>query len=678
MALVVKDRVQETSTTTGTGTLTLSGAASGYQSFSSAIGNGNTTYYAISSGTDWEVGVGTVGSGTLSRDTVLESSNAGSLVDFSAGVKTVFCTYPAERSVNTEDIGVSIQAYDADTAKYDATTANFTGTLQNGGSNVLVDTDIGSTVEAYDSTILKSASIGVTVQAYDADTAKYDDATANFTGTLQNGGSNVVVDTDIGSTVQGYDADTAKYDDTTANFTGTLQNGGSNVVVDTDIGSTVQAYDADTTKNDVANTFTANQIISVTDNTNAALRITQAGTGDALLVEDEANPDSSPFVIKNDGKVGIGVSVPSYPLDITLLEATSRVNSTQAGKGAMRLATTTTGTLHVGKDYEGSSGWFGNGGEYIVAGTGNYPMDFWTNTVKRLSILGNGNVNFAGTSQRIQGDFTNASPDINVRTMFQTNVTNGNSIVTIIPNGTSQIAQIQLNNNSDPANGSALQVSAQGTAVTLNSNSFGTGTALPISFLISSIEVARINTNRDFQFNSGYGSVATAYGCRAWVNFDGTSNATNLTGTYSQTGTTVTVTITGHGYITGNKAFLDFTSGTAVDGLYEVTVTDANTFTVTQASRTTSGNVTDRRSNIRASGNVSSVADNGTGDYTVNFTNAMPDANYAASGMCQGTSNGYVQEPTTQSKTSSSLRVLTVSNGNAVFDAANAYVAIFR
>ena len=86
-------------------------------------------------------------------------------------------------------------------AKYGDTTANFTGTLQNGGSNVLVDTDIGSTVQAYDTTILKSADIGTSVQGYDADTAKYDDTTANFTGTLKNGGSNVVVDTDIGSTV---------------------------------------------------------------------------------------------------------------------------------------------------------------------------------------------------------------------------------------------------------------------------------------------------------------------------------------------------------------------------------------------------------------------------------------------------------------------------------------------
>jgi hypothetical protein len=102
MALVVKDRVQETSTTTGTGSLTLSGAVTGFQTFSSAIGNTNTTYYTIQNGSEWEVGIGTVSAGALSRDTVLESSNSGSLVNFSAGIKYVFCTYPAEKSVDIE------------------------------------------------------------------------------------------------------------------------------------------------------------------------------------------------------------------------------------------------------------------------------------------------------------------------------------------------------------------------------------------------------------------------------------------------------------------------------------------------------------------------------------------------------------------------------------------------
>jgi hypothetical protein len=102
MPLVLKDRVQETTTTTGTGTITLAGAVAGFQSFS-VIGDGNTTYYTITSPTDFEVGIGTyTAAGTLlSRDTILESSNSGSAVDFAAGVKTVFVTYPAERAVDT-------------------------------------------------------------------------------------------------------------------------------------------------------------------------------------------------------------------------------------------------------------------------------------------------------------------------------------------------------------------------------------------------------------------------------------------------------------------------------------------------------------------------------------------------------------------------------------------------
>ena len=101
MPLVVADRVRETTTTTGTGAVTLAGAVTGYQSFS-AVGNGNTTYYTINAGSQWEVGIGTYsGAGpSLSRDTVLESSNSGSLVDFAAGTKDVFLTYPAEKSIS--------------------------------------------------------------------------------------------------------------------------------------------------------------------------------------------------------------------------------------------------------------------------------------------------------------------------------------------------------------------------------------------------------------------------------------------------------------------------------------------------------------------------------------------------------------------------------------------------
>ena len=110
MALVVKDRIQETTTTTGTGTLTLLGAVTGYQSFS-VVGNGNTTYYTIAStSAEWEVGIGTWATGgTLARTTVLASSNAGSLVNLSAGTKNVFVTYPAGYSVTAGSNGSNSQ-----------------------------------------------------------------------------------------------------------------------------------------------------------------------------------------------------------------------------------------------------------------------------------------------------------------------------------------------------------------------------------------------------------------------------------------------------------------------------------------------------------------------------------------------------------------------------------------
>ena len=106
MALVLKDRVKETTSTSGTGSITLLGAVQGFQGFSS-IGEGNTTYYSIVGTTEWEVGIGTYSSGTLSRDTVLASSLNNTKVAFSSGVKDVFCTYAASKAVSTDTLPVT-------------------------------------------------------------------------------------------------------------------------------------------------------------------------------------------------------------------------------------------------------------------------------------------------------------------------------------------------------------------------------------------------------------------------------------------------------------------------------------------------------------------------------------------------------------------------------------------
>tara|TARA_R110002020_G_scaffold392885_1_gene603187 strand:+ start:255 stop:1544 length:1290 start_codon:yes stop_codon:yes gene_type:complete len=107
MALNLDDRVKETSTTTGTGTLNLSGAVSGFQTFVAGVGNGNTTYYAIVNRdeAEWETGLGTVtdaSTDTLARTTVIASSNSDSAVDFSAGTKDVFVTLPASKTVSLD------------------------------------------------------------------------------------------------------------------------------------------------------------------------------------------------------------------------------------------------------------------------------------------------------------------------------------------------------------------------------------------------------------------------------------------------------------------------------------------------------------------------------------------------------------------------------------------------
>jgi len=131
MAFVLADRVKETTTTTGTGTVTLLGASTGFQSFS-AIGNANTTYYTIAgqSNSEWEVGIGTYTSSgtTLARTTVISSSNAGALVNFSAGTKDVFVTYPAEFTANAIGGGIGAVLLNADTA----TVSGSISTGQNG------------------------------------------------------------------------------------------------------------------------------------------------------------------------------------------------------------------------------------------------------------------------------------------------------------------------------------------------------------------------------------------------------------------------------------------------------------------------------------------------------------------------------------------------------------------
>jgi hypothetical protein len=143
MALVIADRVKDSTTTTGTGTVTLSGtAATGFQNFS-VIGNGNTTYYTIAGqGTsEWEVGIGTYTSSgtTLARTTVLASSNSNAAVNFSAGTKDVFVTYPSEKAVILDASG---------NANALGTPASGTVTNLTGTASININGTVGATTPA--------------------------------------------------------------------------------------------------------------------------------------------------------------------------------------------------------------------------------------------------------------------------------------------------------------------------------------------------------------------------------------------------------------------------------------------------------------------------------------------------------------------------------------------------
>jgi hypothetical protein len=221
------------------------------------------------------------------------------------------------------------------------------------------------------------------------------------------------------------------------------------------------------------------------------------------------------------------------------------------------------------------------------------------------------------TGQRITGDFS-TTPSESSRVAFQTSTADGLTSVGVIPNGTNKFAGFKLYNSSDPDNASTFIIhsNSAGTFINLSSSFTGTGTSLPIQVGTGGATRAIFQTNGDFQFNSGYGSAATAYGCRAWVNFNGT--------------------------------------GTVA---------------------------------ISASGNVSSITDNGTGKYRINFTTSMPDANYAAgalgteeSGNAGDRSDLSIQSAKgSGSFATSYLDVTSVySSSAALFDAFKITVAVFR
>ena len=203
MALVVNDRVKETSTTTGTGTLNLAGAVLGFETFVAGIGNSNTTYYSIvNENGEFEVGLGTVTDAspdTLSRTTILSSSNSDSAVDFSAGTKDVFCTLPASKSVILDASGNIVANNGSNLTALNASNLA-SGTV----ANARLDADlaaIGGLTSAADKGIQFTGSgTAATYDLTSAGKALLDDANAGAQRTTLGLGTAAVLDTGISNT----------------------------------------------------------------------------------------------------------------------------------------------------------------------------------------------------------------------------------------------------------------------------------------------------------------------------------------------------------------------------------------------------------------------------------------------------------------------------------------------
>jgi hypothetical protein len=304
VALKLADRVVELSTSTGTGAFTLSGAQAGYQAFSSRLANGDTTYYTIqgkngdgSLNNEWEVGLGTYSSGTLTRDTVLDSSNSGSLVNFSAGNKDVFIDLPSEKAVVLDDTdkvsGYAITGGSINNTPIGATTAS-TGRFTSVTTPSVTATTNDLTLSAISTGAVKfNTANGTQVQINDSAN------TGQYTVFSRNNGSNVQL---IGV-------------NTSANL-GLYSQGGGNIRFYTNINLLEEQFRIAVTSNtvnyvQVTGSSTGNQaVISVQgSDTNIPLAIAAKGTGTINLQQTTAIGRSATNWVAVNGSSASGNAV---------------------------------------------------------------------------------------------------------------------------------------------------------------------------------------------------------------------------------------------------------------------------------------------------------------------------------------------------------------------------------
>ena len=569
MALALNDRVQQSGTANTTVSFTLTGSVTGFQSFA-VVGDGNTTYYSAFDGSgNWEVGLGTYSTTgpTLTRTTILSSSNSNTAVTFS-GTVSIFVTYPSSKSVNLNAAGVAeigspisyadtglVATFASTEAGYNQVVVQNKSTATNASSNLNVSNDASTASTGFaelginSSTFSNGAgcfnipgasyvasagtdlSIG-TYGAYDIHFATNSNTTDSMT-IHDNGGVSLggygnpgIGNLAVNKIVSGVSTITASAGTTILDAASTYYQ----VVVGTTT-QTIRLPDATTLLN--GTTFIVDNdstgVVTVTDNASTSLDVIPPGGIGYLYLTNNSTIAGSwtahgflPSIYNfNNSTADFGNATITNAVwnGTTLSPAYGGTGLTTFAAANYALYSTSASTLAAGTlpVEAGGTGLTSLTANYIPYGNGtsayqsNASFTFNGTTFTAPSASLSGNLTFTGTGNRITGDFSNATASS--RVAFQSSTTNGFTSPYIIPNGTSQISRLNLSNNSSMTNISLASFGVTATLAEIRSDITGTGTYLPISFFTNGTGRLRITVNGGVSF----GASGTAYGSSGQV-----------------------------------------------------------------------------------------------------------------------------------------------------------------